>query len=233
MKYTKKYFDSHTPSYSIGRFDIVLDWLKSIKSAKTILDVGCGNGSFLKQVSKTRRTIKLYGSDESSSYLRIAKKNVDADFILDDIISTKIKKKFDTITAIALLHHLIGKTRKDSKNLTKKTLQNCSNMLNDGGCIIIMEPVFSNRFLMDIIFYIKKFFTIISAKRITIFGYWNNLGAPVVSYFSKESISQLVVESGLEIIKSKYIVYKPKKIFKLLCTQRGDLYLMVKKKTIS
>ena len=195
MKYTKRYYTTHAPSYSTERFKVVIEWLKSIKKPSSILDVGCGDGSCLKHIFKNTGIKKLSGSDQSDLYIKLARKKLKAEFFLDDIINTKISKKFDVVTVIALLHHLIGTTRKDSEELSKKTIRSCIKMLNHDGSLIIMEPVFSNKIAMDLLFYVKKFFSKISNNRISIFGYWNNLGAPVVSYFSRTSLIRLIAKS--------------------------------------
>jgi SAM-dependent methyltransferase len=159
----------------------------------------------------------------------LTKKNIDVKFICADILKLKIKKKYDVIIIMAVLHHLIGKSRKESKKLAEKAISNCLKILKKDGSLIIFEPVFSNYLMMDILFYLKKIFSKISNKRITLFGHWNNIGAPVVSYFSQKSLIKTIKQNGGMTEKSKYILAKPKIIYKLLNIERGDLYLQIKK----
>jgi len=230
MNYSKKYFDEYTPSYSFERLELVIKWLKQIKSSKTsLLDVGCGDRSCLQYISRKTGIKNLTGIDESDKYIKIAKKNITAKFICADVLKLKIKEKYDVIIIMAVLHHLIGKSRKKSRELAEKAIKNCLNILKKGGSLIIFEPVFSNYLMMDILFYLKKILSKISNKRITLFDHWNNIGVPVVSYFSKESLIKIVKQNGGITEKSKYILAKPKVIYKLLNIKRGDLYLQIKK----
>lgn len=230
MNYSKKYFDEYTPSYSIERLKPVIKWLKKIKNSETsLLDVGCGDGSCLQYISRKTGIKNLTGIDESDKYIKIAKKNVTAKFICADVLKLEIKEKYDVVIIMAVLHHLIGKSRKESRELSKKTISNCLKILKNDGTLIIFEPVFSNYLMMNILFYLKKALSKISNNRITFFNHWNNIGAPVVSYFSKESLIKIVKQNGGITEKSKYILAKPKVIYKLLGVKRGDLYLQIKK----
>jgi len=230
MNYSKKYFDKYTPTYSIERLELVITWLKRIKNSKTsLLDIGCGDGSCLQYISKKTGIKNLAGIDESDKYIKIAPKNINAKFVCADVLKLRIKEKYDVILIMAVLHHLIGKSRKESKKLAEKAINNCLKILKEDGSLIIFEPVFSNYLMMDILFYLKKILSKISNKRITLFGHWNNIGAPVVSYFSQESLIKIIKQNGGITKKSKYILAKPKIIYKLFNIERGDLYLRIKK----
>ena len=56
-----------------------------------------------------------------------------------------------------------------------------------------MEPTFQPRWLMSALFYVKRLVSQVTSKRVSVFGYWNNLGEPVVSYFSHDELAHEVV----------------------------------------
>ena len=74
-------------------FEFINKKIKKEKGKRNIrlLDVGCGNGNFLKYLKKKNSTIELYGIDLSyNQYLGI-------NFIKGDILNDKIEMKFDII----------------------------------------------------------------------------------------------------------------------------------------
>jgi len=73
--------------------------------------------------------------------------------------------------------------------------------LKENGYICILEPIFEPSFVGDLIFYIKKSVGKLTSKRVPVFGYWNNIGPPVVSYFTKGTLLKIVENlNNFEII---------------------------------
>ena len=65
-----------------------------------LIDVGCGNGAFLKFLKKKEKPIELYGIDlVENSYPGI-------NFIRGDFNSFDIKEKFDVVTSFMAIEHL-------------------------------------------------------------------------------------------------------------------------------
>lgn len=76
-------------------------------NAKTILDVGCGEGSLLAEIHSKKRGAILYGLDLANSALKFAKQKVPtARFYLMDIARDYVKKKFALVICSEVLEHL-------------------------------------------------------------------------------------------------------------------------------
>jgi len=121
----------------------VLPYNKLLDNNKNVLDLGCGNGRFLKYLlNKRKESINFYlGVDNSQELLNIAKQELNTSntskFIFEnvDLLSERwnleIKKEFNLIVAFGLMHHLY--TYEQRKNLLKNSIK----LLSKGGFLII------------------------------------------------------------------------------------------------
>ena len=119
---------SKTRQFAWKDFEVFLDYYD--KNAK-VLDLGCGNGRFLKFLNK--HGFKSYlGVDQSDKLLEIAKReNPGLKFMLGDMSELKdLKGKYDAIFAIASFHHL-------PRSLQLKTLKLWRRHLNDDGILFM------------------------------------------------------------------------------------------------
>ena len=194
---THSYFDKNVPEYSENRYIPLINFINSKnKKNASLIDVGCGTGNILKNIKHQTGINDLFGIDISDNYLSLTKKVVDCKTlnasILDHDMADKVGKKFDYVIVGAILHHLIGDTREESKELANKALKNTLDLLKNGGHLIIFEPIFSPKSSMDRVFNVKKWITKITSKRLSLFGYWNNIGEPVVSYYDKEILQDMM-----------------------------------------
>ncbi|MDR1256133.1 MAG: class I SAM-dependent methyltransferase [Spirochaetaceae bacterium] len=86
------------------------DFLKHIlkKEPKTILDFGCGIGSFIPYLRASFKDAKLYGCDVSPQSIETAKKNYSyCDFaVVENVDDLKIYEKTDCIIVNTVLHHI-------------------------------------------------------------------------------------------------------------------------------
>ena len=94
---------------------------------KSILDVGCGTGHFVKMMSEQTELIK--GIDKSEECINTAKSNgLDCtfkDFLLED-------KVYDVITMFHLVEHLLNPL---------EYIEHCYRQLSPGGWLLIETPV--------------------------------------------------------------------------------------------
>ena len=96
-------------------------------SGKTIHDVGCGNGEFLKFLLKKNEKIKYFlGSDISQKMIDECKKNYNkypnSDFLVLDIGNTKLNKKFDYVVTSGIFNVKNNFSNKIWKKYVFKTL---------------------------------------------------------------------------------------------------------------
>lgn len=76
---------------------------KFISNKNSILDLGCGNGSFLYSVSSVFK--KVYGSEYNQYAVKIAKSKVRDMIVISEELHN-IKEKFDVITMWHVLEHI-------------------------------------------------------------------------------------------------------------------------------
>jgi len=194
---TVEYFNRETPEYSLERFHHIIEFLKDSNAEGSVLaDVGCGCGNILEYLSINAPPLKnIIGIDVSENYLEQVRARLDCDTycgsILDRDFISSLNLRCDFVILGALLHHLIGMTRKSSMEYAQKSLENSLILLKNGGYLIVHEPAFSPPRVMTLVFWIKKLLSSVFSGRINIFGYWNNIGAPVVSFYSNEQLVRL------------------------------------------
>jgi SAM-dependent methyltransferase len=144
----KSYFDVHVHSYSHAElYSLIIDKMKktiSIDTDAKLLDVGCGDGSFIKSLIKAGLKMEFFATDLSFKMLKKAQENLrDFDVLLfaADAFSIPIKAdiKFDVIHIDSVLHHLIGKTRGKSMHLIKKMVELLASKLSSKGILIVEE----------------------------------------------------------------------------------------------
>lgn len=83
----------------------IISWLKGL-SFVSLLDVGCGNGEFLREVQKNLPHVKLTGIDISS---RIIEKNrsmmPEVEFYTLDLNNETLSNRFDVVVCMEVIEH--------------------------------------------------------------------------------------------------------------------------------
>ena len=234
---TVNYFDNYTPEYSLERVKFAIDVIKDHgKRDSSLVDVGCGVGNVLKFIKEETSIGGLCGIDVSQACLEKASKNAGCETFLSSVTDTafmeSFPKKFDFVLLMGVLHHLVGKTRKDSKLRAMLAVANALKLLKTGGHLMLVEPSLYPSFANGLVFYVKKAATKISSKRIQIFGQWNNIGAPVVSYYTNEELIEMIKPNDHCEVESEY--YDEQKVTLVqrlgLITRRLDTTIVVEKK---
>ena len=222
--------------YSEDRYEYIVDFLnRHFEADANIVEIGCGSGNILKYIDEKTKIKNLYGIDISEKALAIARKrgiNTYLGSITDRRFVSNIEVKFDLVILGAILHHLVGRNRKTSYFESYRALKNSILLLKDNGYICILEPIFEPSFVGDLIFYIKKSVGKLTSKRVPVFGYWNNIGPPVVSYFTKDTLLKIVKDlNNFEIIDIYEKELKRSFLMKLFfIKKRSDLTLILRKK---
>ena len=126
-------------------------------SDASLIDVGSGTGNTLVYLSETCGITDLAAIDVSSECLRVLEKRLDSQVhhgsILDREFVQSIESKFDFAVIAAVLHHLIGRSRGQSRQYAELAVANAKRLLKPGGYLIIHEPVFSPPISMSGVFY--------------------------------------------------------------------------------
>lgn len=140
---------------------------------KTLLDVGCGNGIFLK--NSKLYDFEPFGLDISTKFIAYFKNILKIRLINADIRSYKSKRKYDILTLNQVIEHF-----SDPANI----IRNCYNLLNTNGLISIATPNIES-------------FT--SKIRQEDFDYF--IPPEHLSYFSINSLKSMLIRNKFRIVK--------------------------------
>lgn len=160
-----------------------------------MLDLGCGNGRVYPLV--LQKGAYYLGIDNSKNMLSKARKNYrEGKFQLGNILDLRLKKKFDVVFLIAVLHHI------PSKKLRKKALQNVYDTLKPGGYVLIANwNLFQKRFWR--LRWRQNIQKILGKSQMD----WNDIIFKRRRYyhgFKKGEIARLLRRAGFKILENYY-----------------------------
>ena len=233
---TRDYFQTNTPEYWGGRYKDVIQFLDSVADNEmSLLDIGCGTGNILDAIRAGTCLTSLTGVDTSPAYLDKAREKgfiTHEGSITDQASLAGLGKQFDFVLVGAVLHHLVASSRKSSRALAELALRNALAMVRSGGRLIVMEPTFRPRPTMTAVFHLKRLLSRVTKRRIELFGKWNNIGEPIVSYYSTADIEAMVrtADPGL-VFEQRHVRKRVLPLFWRLAgvTERSDVVLVLKK----
>jgi 2-polyprenyl-3-methyl-5-hydroxy-6-metoxy-1,4-benzoquinol methylase len=203
---TTGYFDHYALEYSPRRLRRAVELINEQKPANaTLIDVGCGVGNVLAYVAEQTGITRLTGIDVSSRGLALAAEKVDADLhqasVLDTTWVRRFRGQFDFAVMAAVLHHVIGPTRQRSRRAAAAAVSNAFTLVRPGGHLLIVEPTFVPSPPLTALFWTKRLTSTVVTRRLPVGGYWNNIGPPVVSYYSDRQVRDMVArQPGAELI---------------------------------
>lgn len=119
----RAFYDEHAESFSSTRGAPWAGWLRAVPEPPvSALDVGCGNGRFLRYLlalDDGDRLARYVGTDTSlpllSAASRLAPSGGTACFVLHDLdrgVDSLFSARFDLIVAFGVLHHIPGEDRR-------------------------------------------------------------------------------------------------------------------------
>ena len=105
--YVKDVYNTIATDFSRTRnchWDYVNDFIKSLKSDTTLLDLGCGNGKYL----SIREDLNLYALDNCENLIKIVNnKYPSVKTFISDVRTTPFETDFfEAVISIAVIHHL-------------------------------------------------------------------------------------------------------------------------------
>jgi SAM-dependent methyltransferase len=127
-EYSEEYFlETHknwfaNPNYAL--FDAIAIRIPP-KRGLSVIDVGCGQGAFLRYLSNKRPDLKLTGID----LFKNTAKGEKIDFIQGDFLLHNFHEKFDMVVSLATIEHV-----SDVHTFAEKLI----NLCNPNGMIVIM-----------------------------------------------------------------------------------------------
>ena len=241
MSKVKSYFDNHAHSHIYHKdpsfYRSIINSIQKINSDGRIkmLDVGCGDGSFIKSIIMTGIDAVFIGTDVSLSMINMAKKNLTYPrvelFLADGFkLPLKSESKFESIHIDSVLHHLIGNTKYQSMVLVNLMLKVLSDRLSENGVLVIEEMHYVSyikpNITSSIIFYglkLLNFFHLDISRILHEF----QLGLEVNFLYDKE-IEKLLEEYGTVRLIKKDLWKKIPKLYKFfLLKELGHISYML------
>ena len=111
--YVKNVYEIIANDFNRTRYsywDYVYNFMNSIETNSSLLDLGCGNGKYL----GVRNDLELYALDNCDNLIKIV--NVKYPLVktfISDVTTTPFEdNKFDNIISIAVIHHLSSEERR-------------------------------------------------------------------------------------------------------------------------
>jgi len=203
---TAEYFELHSQDYHPRRLRAAIRWVgKIVAEDDDLFDVGCGTGLVLEAMRGAGVT-RLSGCDTADAALRTAGKRVDftphlGSILDEDFVGGLGDYRFVTVAAV--LHHVVGPTRRASHRMAEAAVRNSLALVRPGGRLLIMEPTYRPRWAMTALFWVKRTLGVLIGNRRFELGRWNNLGAPLVSYYSPEEVVAIVEAAGGKVIRHR------------------------------
>jgi 2-polyprenyl-3-methyl-5-hydroxy-6-metoxy-1,4-benzoquinol methylase len=118
------------PNYAL--FDMLAKEIARHKS-RSVLDVGCGNGAFLKYLAKSAPGLDLHGLDLSDA----PEASPGIKFLKGDFLAYPFQSKYDAIVTLAVIEHLgdVNTFARRIHELLNKDGMACVMTLNESGLL--------------------------------------------------------------------------------------------------
>lgn len=175
-----------------GWVELTARGLIKTNNSYNILDLGCGNGRFLKFVEQNAKVSSYLGVDYSNLLLSQAKK-LGAEVAKVDLDNTNWsieKKNFNLIAAFGIQHHL------SSFETREYFLKQIANYLSDNGIAVVTYWQF-----LDYDRYQKKI-TSLNNNNDYHMSFGTTQNARFCHYTNMDEILKLETNSGLELVDS-------------------------------
>lgn len=232
---TVEYFNRNLHEYSLERMEYVVSVLGAVgRPGDSLVDIGCGAGNTIEMLGRETPLTDFAGIDASENYVRMTRERNGCrayhGSILDSAFVASVPERFDFALLASVLHHLIGRTRRESSSFAVQAVGNAMELLKPGGALFIVETAFSPPFLMDILFHMKKIVSRFISGRMELGASWYNIGPPVVSYYTNEQLIGMIGSmEGAELADSE-IREKRVRAFPMRLLGRTNTTLVVRKR---
>lgn len=117
----------------LGGMRVVIDQLEPW-SFNSLIDVGCGDGRFLREIAAERPSVDSLGIDYSERSIAMARgMSPDIDYEVVDLLSEEVEREFDVATAVEVLEHI-------KPDDLPAFISRIADLLNGGGRFVLTVP---------------------------------------------------------------------------------------------
>lgn len=222
---TARYFNTFKPRYSPKRLEAFGTFYEE-RGVKKVIDIGSGDGESVMVLNQAcNGDVDFTLSDISAEYLpKQTMFNAVVGSILDEDFVAEHEEQFDAVQCVSLLHHLVGKSRRESLSNVRRALTNMAKLVRKDGYVVVFEPTWTPSSAMSLAFYIKYFTSKILKRRVEFkSNSVLNFGLPVVSYLTDDELTSFLLDCGLSAIDKK--VFGESRYFGILNCKRIQYFL--------
>lgn len=217
-----EFFESHTTDYKPGlkqgsenKLDFLQDKIDNETEIR-VLDVGCGSGVFADAVGELLETPSIFGTEITKEML--SEESISIELLLSDAQKLPFKSdSFQVVHLDAVLHHIVGDSRPESKQKAKQAFSEIFRILEPGGQIILTERIQkarigSNEALSYAIFYGLKYGSkVLHSVHPQIYD-----DQPPICFYSIEELSSMIEENSGKIVKKDVFVKPSSQLLEML-----------------
>jgi ubiquinone/menaquinone biosynthesis C-methylase UbiE len=173
----------------------------------TILDIGCGDGTFLKTINKYSDIERLVGIELASKMLPDNRSEIN--YCVGDGLSLPFQDNlFNVVHLDAVLHHVVSGTRSSSKQKAKNLLQEVRRVMTSDGHFIITERHQRARLLPDKLFSVGLFYGLKFGSEIfSPFHSEVHKNTPPISFYTESELRSLINKVGLQVTDCRRLTY--------------------------
>lgn len=197
---TAAFFDKNQPTYPPARLDFVIEALANATEDQKLIDVGAGDGQTLRHLLANTPITDVTGLDVSEKYAEVMRTELGCDALCGSILDrgfvSQHAGQYDYVVIAAVLHHIVGSTRKESIAFAEEAVRNCLELVRPGGKLFIYEPCYEPQQVLTGVFWIKRLLSKVLPGRLEVGPSWLNFGEPIVSYYSPERVEEMVRKAG-------------------------------------
>ena len=226
---TREFFEREAENYAAsGREkegdELKLGLLKELaQPGDSLLDVGCGNGYFIDRALAETNISWAYALDVSMAMLALNKKLPNKYLCLASALQMPFQpRSFTFVHFDAMLHHVVGTSRKSSVQQSCVVIQDCVALAKNDGFLVLTERCVDSRISSIIIFYVLKF---LSKTRLA--GLFKIASGLVVSFLTPDEFLSGIRAAGARIIRTEVTHAKPGFLFRLaLCRDHPRIHVI-------
>jgi hypothetical protein len=202
-----EFFDTHSERYSYNnplKHDVFfVDFMKKNGPKRSILDIGGGGGAFAKYCKSIFPDAEVCIVDPSKELLQ--KQNIRG---IKRIVGSlpdnlNVDSAYRYIAMKVVLHHVVGPSIRESKELVKRSIMAAKLKLDDGGYIFIRELYYESYLIPTLtrtmIFYLLKLQNTLKFK----IPHDDFLSGLEVCFYTREEIESLIKDCNFEIVEHR------------------------------